>query len=204
MSYQAAAIDIIEYNDPTTLTDIYEPSVNLAVWQREFDEHLLSFAKQMSQQQPTFQARWIGKFQSIANQLDSSLPAYHGRSVFLEDITLLMEMFSELFGLQEIGVRLAVLTKTMCPKFHVDHVPCRLMSTYSGSTTEWISNEYVERSQAKGVVVRDKQHVQHLQFGDVALMKGEAWEGNEGKGLVHRSPAASAESPRLVLTIDFA
>lgn len=204
MSYYASATDIIEYDDPTTLTDIYEPSVNIAVWQRELDERLLGFATQLSIQQPTFQMRLIGTSQLIAKQFDSRLPAYNGKSDFLEDVSLLMEMFSELFGLREIGVRLAVLTNAMCPKFHVDHVPCRLISTYSGSTTEWINNKYVERSQAKGVVVKDKQHVQHLQLGDVALLKGDAWEGNEGKGLVHRSPAASPEMPRLVLTMDFA
>ncbi|WP_297291060.1 DUF1826 domain-containing protein [Oceanicoccus sp.] len=33
-------------------------------------------------------------------------------------------------------------------------------------------------------------------------MKGELWEGNEGAGLVHRSPSLSAGERRLLLTLD--
>ena len=29
--------------------------------------------------------------------------------------------------------------------------------------------------------------VQHLSEGDVALLKGDGWEGNEGLGVIHRS-----------------
>lgn len=37
----------------------------------------------------------------------------------------------------------------------------------------------------------------------VGLMKGENWEGNEGYGLVHRSPIPTAVQPhRLLLTLD--
>lgn len=39
--------------------------------------------------------------------------------------------------------------------------------------------------------------------GEVALMKGERWQGNEGRGLVHRSPALSAGQRRLILTLDW-
>jgi len=38
---------------------------------------------------------------------------------------------------------------------------------------------------------------------DVALLKGELWEGNEKAGLVHRSPAVPADHRRLLLTLDF-
>jgi hypothetical protein len=42
-----------------------------------------------------------------------------------------------------------------------------------------------------------------LNTGDVALFKGEAWEGNEGFGVVHRSPSVPDNTQRLLLTIDF-
>ena len=45
--------------------------------------------------------------------------------------------------------------------------------------------------------------VQQLSQGDVALLKGEAWLGNEGKGLIHRSPQLYDQASRLILTIDF-
>jgi hypothetical protein len=46
--------------------------------------------------------------------------------------------------------------------------------------------------------------IQTLRAGDVALLKGESWENNEGAGLVHRSPAVKLGQQRLLLTLDFA
>ncbi|HBC56874.1 MAG TPA: DUF1826 domain-containing protein, partial [Gammaproteobacteria bacterium] len=45
--------------------------------------------------------------------------------------------------------------------------------------------------------------IQTLAIGDVALLKGELWEGNEGAGLVHRSPGVLPNQKRLLLTLDF-
>jgi hypothetical protein len=43
-----------------------------------------------------------------------------------------------LFDLENVGVRLNVLAKTLCPRFHADKVPCRLITTYAGKGTEWL------------------------------------------------------------------
>jgi hypothetical protein len=48
-----------------------------------------------------------------------------------------------------------------------------------------------------------KSDIQQLNCGDVALIKGTRWEGNENAGLVHRSPELIANEKRLVLTLDF-
>ena len=45
--------------------------------------------------------------------------------------------------------------------------------------------------------------IHSLNVGDVALLKGETWQDNEGKGLVHRSPALAAGEKRLLVTLDF-
>ena len=45
--------------------------------------------------------------------------------------------------------------------------------------------------------------IEQLEIGHVALLKGESWLGNEGAGLVHRSPHTSNEYNRLYMTIDF-
>lgn len=44
-------------------------------------------------------------------------------------------------------------------------------------------------------------NIQRLQAGEVAVLKGEKWQGNEGAGLVHRSPAA--QQGRLLLSLDW-
>lgn len=44
--------------------------------------------------------------------------------------------------------------------------------------------------------------IERLATGAIGLLKGEAWEGNEGRGLVHRSPAPG-DHPRLVLALEW-
>ena len=46
-------------------------------------------------------------------------------------------------------------------------------------------------------------HFHALQAGDVALAKGERWLGNQGRGLVHRSPTPENGQSRLLLTLDW-
>ena len=64
-----------------------------------------------------------------------------------KDASELVEMFSILFDVDQVGLRLRILDKAMCPKFHVDRVHCRLVTTYTGLATEWLchNNELYNR-----------------------------------------------------------
>ena len=122
-------------------------------------------------------------------------------------------MFCFLFDLKEAALRIKVLEEAMCPLFHVDCVPCRLVTTYYGAGTQWLLNDAVDRSKlgagANGKPddlsgkYKDPSLIQQMNHADVALLKGERWHGNEGKGLVHRSPKLSHPNKRLLVTIDF-
>lgn len=46
--------------------------------------------------------------------------------------------------------------------------------------------------------------VRQLTPFSVALLKGDAWPDNEGRGLVHRSPAVKDGDQRILITLDFA
>jgi hypothetical protein len=102
----------------------------------------------------------------------------------------------------------------MCPRFHIDKLGCRLVSTYQGPGTEWLSNDDVDRSKlgAGNMGLSDDvsglysqaADIQQVNKGDIVLLKGEGWYGNEGLGAVHRSPAVAPGEKRVVLTLDFA
>ena len=68
-------------------------------------------------------------------------------SDLVDDISKLVDMFCYLFDINKTGLRLAVLDRAMCPRFHVDRVPCRLVSTYRGVATDWLSHADVDRTQ---------------------------------------------------------
>lgn len=104
-----------------------------------------------------------------------------------------------------VGLRLHLLRGTMCPRFHVDRVPVRLLCTYQGIGTEWLPEGKVTRAKSSAPLpdqLVGAGDADRLATGAVGLLKGEAWECNEGRGLVHRSPEPG-DQPRLVLALDW-
>jgi len=82
----------------------------------------------------------------------------------------------------------------MCPRFHVDKVRCRLVNSYAGD--QGLADDVCG-------LYQHPNEIKQLKNGDVALLKGERWHGNEGGGLHHRSPALAPPSNHLLPTLDF-
>lgn len=199
-------------NTPETLTDIYRQDVNMATWQRHLSTPLAKECQTLLEE-TKFTRNRLTLSTSGLRKLDENLAELSSFPHLIDDIQLLTDMFSYLFELEAVGLRLTSLADAMCPKFHVDRVPCRLITTYAGNGTDWLPHHTVDRSKlgagSKGPsdvdsgLYKSPQAIQSLQTGDVALLKGEQWEGNEGAGLVHRSPAIDPGQRRLLLTLDF-
>jgi len=197
---------------PTILTDIFKDDINLVVWQRRLTRSLLNLVTEFLAIKPNFQSSLTVTPQSAIASVGDALGSLEF-SELNNNIAELVDMYCCLFDLKRVGIRLTALDRAMCPKFHVDKVPCRLITTFQGIATEWLSHQAVDRSKL-GAGSRGKsdsesglyQHtsdIQRLHAGDVALLKGERWEGNENAGLVHRSPALGDGAKRLMLTLDF-
>lgn len=200
-------------NDPTALAGIYQEHANIAIWQRSFTTELSQSIEEFVAEHPVFSKALTLSPESAFAKLND---ATHGQApkAMLEDMAELVDMFCCLFDLEAAGLRLATLSDAMCPRFHVDKVPCRLVTTYQGVATEWLPNHVLDRSKlghgsnglpdsASGLY-HHKSAVQQLSCGDVALLKGGSWEGNEHTALVHRSPVLNSDAPRLLMTLDFA
>ncbi|WP_283101642.1 MULTISPECIES: DUF1826 domain-containing protein [unclassified Halomonas] len=133
--------------------------------------------------------------------------AEHARPL-LDDVRFITEAMAFLFDTSTIGVRLGVLEGAMCPRFHVDNLAVRLVTTYAGPASEWLPEHAVNRvglgapHPDKPDPLRDAAAIEHLEVGDIALFKGEGWIGNEGHGLVHRSPQPAVGEKRLFLALD--
>ncbi|WP_228283272.1 DUF1826 domain-containing protein [Aliarcobacter butzleri] len=192
---------------PTVLSDIYKEEINIAIWQRQKQFSVKEFLAL----NPTFKKEMILTPQDAYSRISESFN--NNMSEVSEDIALLVDMFCYLFELKQVGMRLKVLDKAMCPKFHVDKVPCRLVTTYQGTATEWLPHELVDQTKlgwgcngladCESGLYKSESDIQQLNCGDVALIKGTLWEGNENAGLVHRSPELITNEKRLILTLDF-
>ncbi len=127
--------------------------------------------------------------------------------------TLLADMLAELLDAESIGYRLEVVGKAMCPRLHVDRVGIRLLCTYRGPGTEWVEDAAVDRrflgaasggqpDEMSGLLLAGHR-IEAIPPFAVALLKGSLWQGNDGRGIVHRSPAVAAdEAPRVLLAMD--
>ena len=186
----------------SVLTDIYDDEKNIAVWSRSLPETLQTyFDRTLEQQKLVNVAREIGTG-SMVSDIGYALRSFPENTQFNQHVEELVDMFSCLFDLSRVGLRIRTLDTAMCPKFHVDRVPCRLVTTFSGSGTQWLPHETVDRSEGHFEPI--ERLIRNLNCGDVGLLKGELWQGNENRGLVHRSPAVAAgENQRLLLTLDF-
>lgn len=212
--FNKSATKIVISNHFADLSRIYEDDVNLCLIERPFPAAIEQFVYRALHEvgsveisQPVDPLHFdFGKLWPQAAQL----PGYH---VCLEDVTMLASAFCELFERREAGLRLRTLDKAMCPRFHVDRVPARLICSYGGIGTEWLPEYALDRSKlgmgARGLpdaesgLIADPTAIRQMPAYAVGLMKGENWEGNEGHGLVHRSPQPTAVQPRrLLLTLD--
>ena len=193
---------------PQVLAEVLRDGVNLAVWTRRLNPALRDFAAALVRNRPGLAlSQTLEMEEERLPALDGLLDAQQlpGQADFLDDLGWLVEAFFCLTGARRIGLRLRVLAKPMCPRFHVDHVPLRLVTTYQGAASEWLDESGLDRRLLGGAQaeVVDEQLIHSLSTGDVALLKGERWEGNEGAGLVHRSPRAEPGLARLLLTLDW-
>jgi len=144
MSLALRAVDIFQVagETPQILAEVLQDGVNLAVWRRRLPAQLQDFAELvLSLGQPLADQRVI----EVDEQRPPVLPDLlreaadlHGYESFVADVTWLVAAYTCLVGARRVGLRLRVLDGPMCPRFHVDNVPLRLLTTYVGPGSEWL------------------------------------------------------------------
>ncbi|WPN57982.1 DUF1826 domain-containing protein [Pseudomonas sp. P9_31] len=200
----------VQGDTPKALTGILDDGVNLALWQRQLPAHIADFGRLLlSLNEPLAESLSLELLSDDAEPnlhgLASGFSDLEGYEGFIADVSWLVSAFACLLGAQHIGLRLRVLDKAMCPRFHVDHVPVRLITTYAGIGSQWLKEGAMDRRQLgkPDAEPQDDSLIQQIASGEVALLKGEKWHGNEGFGLIHRSPQPPPGERRLILTLDW-
>ncbi len=198
---------------PAVLADIYQPQVNFAVWRAGLSPAIEQEAQQLIQCARPLSLTLSGAPDALRAELQQRLRATMNAPACVERIDFCLKLYADLFEPPAVGLRLEMLDRAMCPRFHVDRLSARLVTTLFGPATQWLPNHAADRAllgpagmnqqDEKSGLVRDVDQIQALEAGDVALMKGEGWDGNDGHGLIHRSPAVSPMERRLVLTLDW-
>ena len=200
-------------NDVSKISHIFNRDINISVWKRNLNSNILHASEILLIKNSDLQfSELVNKNFSI-DFLADKIGADEKLISFYEDIQYLTKLFCELFDIKDAWLRIDAIDKPMCPRFHADHLKCRLVTTYYGPGTQWLPNSLVNRNKLghgnngladdiSGLFSKTSD-IENLDVGDIGLLKGEAWVNNEGLGLVHRSPHTNSNYKRLYVTIDF-
>lgn len=193
----------------SVLPRIFEDAINIAVFQRSLPADIRLSAQAQCQTDRAWQYSWLGApDDAFIADLRRRLPAPDAGAPLVDDIATVAEAIAFLFEAQAVGIRLRLLNSPMCPRFHCDNLPVRMVTTYVGPGSEWLPEHAINRSglgaprPERPEIVTDSSAIQRLTPGDIALLKGSGWVGCEERGLVHRSPGLDRDEKRLLMTID--
>lgn len=195
-------------DDALGLTRIFEPEIQLAQWRRTPNSEIAGWLEAHADRLGSGLRQTLSPGQSPDL---GGLPAGTGRDALAEDLMLLAEMLGELLDAPSIGLRLEVIQQAMCPRLHVDRVGIRMLCTYRGPGTEWVEDHLVDRrflgagsgglSDETSGLLHPDHDIKSIPPFTVALLKGSLWQGNTGRGIVHRSPAVK-RPPRVLVALD--
>ncbi|HDZ48601.1 hypothetical protein LCGC14_0037500 [marine sediment metagenome] len=198
-----------EGNEISVLPRIFEQEINIAIMCRRLPADVAMSVAAQCRTDRAWQFAWLGKpDQSLSDDLRKRLPQPAAAEALIDDITSVAEATAYLFNTETVGIRLRLLNAAMCPRFHCDNLPVRLVTTYMGPGSEWLPEYAINRAGLgaphphRPEIIKEVGAIQRMSVGDIALIKGSGWEGNEDYGLVHRSPALKEGEKRLLLTID--
>ncbi|MBO1254385.1 DUF1826 domain-containing protein [Alteromonas sp. 5E99-2] len=185
---------------PLVLADIFAQTTSLCCWQRPKNNVVEAYFNHAAATS-RLELRHVFDIESLKHNLDTLLPTGLGKEQAINDIYQLAEMLTCLFDCKEVGLRLTATKSAMCPRFHVDNIPVRMVTTYLGEGTELIPNESTNIDDIRRNKGEFVGHKTLLEAFDVALLKGSAFkEGHEGA--IHRSCSVEEGQWRVLLTLD--
>ena len=192
--------------DAVTLTDlaqVFDPSVNLVRLHRPLPPGLADYLDAVHASGALGSGR-RAVIDAGSPLPTGTLPELPGCDTVDADVQRLSELLADLTGCRRVGVRIEVLDRAMCPRWHVDRVALRLLCTWIGPATEWLDDHCADRSRlGSDDVMTDASGIGRAAAGDIVLLKGELWPGNAGRGVIHRSPHLdAAHRLRIVAAFD--
>ena len=200
-------------NEISNISEIYKDEINISIWKRQLSSSLEKSSEYVVNQNPNLEFSEVLQPKNINQSLQSAIGSSNEIQPFLDDVSYLGLTFCKLFDQKKMWLRLDGIDHPMCPRFHTDKLKCRLVTTYVGPATQWIPHHLVNRNKLgygnvgkpdiEAGLFLNENDIEQLDTGHVALLKGESWQGNEGAGVVHRSPYKEGNYRRLYLTIDF-
>ncbi|CAL2075698.1 DUF1826 domain-containing protein [Tenacibaculum sp. 190524A02b] len=188
---------------PDILKKIHQKDINVAIYNRNIDslqEEINNLLKQ--------DISVIGSG-SISNILNEVAKIITPNKFYLtyKDIKNSLILFSKVTGTNSFQLLIETINTNMCRKFHTDVNDLRMLCTYSGPGTLWLTEDNINRKaldtyKANESIVINENNIQQAQTGAVIILKGSVYK-EKTKAAVHRSPTIEENGEkRILLRID--
>lgn len=191
-------------DSPEVLNHIHNSDINIVIHDRDISS-LYSGVNRIMSDDINF--RNSGSIAEVLSGLKSVIsPSIYPELV--NDIAQLLHRFESLTGAESFRILLATVKTDMCRKFHTDINDLRLLCTYSGPGTVWLSEDNIdhkalENPRAEGTIVIDESKIRQANTGSVVVLKGAIYPIEGTRPVVHRSPTIEESGARrLILRID--
>lgn len=166
----------------------------MAIWEREAEnwiERLLDGEPRDVRVHTSLEKLRSGLAEAL---LSSGFANSNLHSRLIDEIAELADLYCSIIGLDELEVRLEVVTTNSCRKWHADYVKARLIATYVGDGTQWLDADDVDRVREGG----EPQQINQLRTRDVGIFKGKL---ATDRPAIHRSPPIAGTGQRRLLLV---
>lgn len=193
------------------LCKIHLPHINIAIAARPVESAIVAYLNEAAAEpwgSIAVDIESVDEIDVLADELPETEAHSHGRLALLQDLKHLASTYFAVSRAGRITVQIAFINTDMCRLFHADHIDLRLLCTYCGKGTEWLTEgNTVRAGLGKGCndnICRDRTKVRTINPFSVGLLKGTRYPGNASFGAVHRSPpiVGSDEPWRVMVKID--
>lgn len=189
---------------PEILDLIHERDINIAIYDRNIDELRPSIDSLLSN---NIEFRASGTIESIVAEMERDT-LLHQHQAITADIETLLGHFNSIVDGNNFRLLLATIHSNMCRKFHSDINDLRLLCTYSGPGTLWLTEDNVNQQalshrENNEKIVIDENKIQQVDTGSVAILKGAIYPNQSSNPIIHRSPTIENKGiKRLLLRVD--
>jgi len=189
---------------PSVLGSIHEREVNIAIFNRDIGalkEELNSLLRR------DFEFRSSGDLDAVSDAITNATD-FIDCPLVKQDLKDLLGLFSDVTKAKSIRLFLARVNNDMCRKFHTDINDLRMLCTYEGPGTLWLTEDNINRGAADccdddDCMVIDKSRIQQAKAGSVIILKGAIYPQEGTRPILHRSPTIEESGDqRILLRID--
>lgn len=198
--------------DLSDLTVIQEGDVNIAMHERTISGELSDLVQAMLEEEfaafnkpitlKDFEASFRNHFSK--NQFTT----HAGYEDLIADVGRLLDQFSKVCKTGELKLFFGRVATNMCSRFHVDMYELRMLCTYAGQGTLWLTNDNINIAALRDHQLEEEiplraKDIRQLNATDVAIIKGALYPNSSVGALVHKSPPIEhLNEKRLMLRVD--